>query len=374
MTAMPLQGIRVLELASLYAAPLAGTILADFGADVIKVEPPGGDFFRGTGMWPVVARGKRSVVLDQREPEGQENIRRLAREVDVLLHNVPPSVLAKWDLANERLLELNPDLVVVSVTTYGVTGPNSDRPGSGTIAEAFGGLTHLTGEADGPPMLPSVALGDAITALSAVVGTLVAVRAREQGVARGQLIDLAMYEPVLQAVSQAVASYTRGGPPPRRTGSKLANPVAVRNVFRTGDGNWVAVSCSTQRHQRDLEALAAGRAHGEEPPALTLDEADALVGAWMAGRTVDQVMDEMVARRIPGVPVNDVASLADDPHVAARGSLVPADDGRLLVAPVPRLSGTPGRIRSPGPALGEHTAEILDALDAAENTKERSGR
>ncbi|GAB3523220.1 CaiB/BaiF CoA transferase family protein [Phytohabitans suffuscus] len=246
-TGLPLQGIRVLELASLYAAPLAGTILADFGADVIKIEPPEGDLFRGTGMWTVVARGKRSVVLDVREPSGQSAVRELAREVDVLLHNVPPRVLEKWGLGNDQLRAVNPDLVVVSVTCFGVDGPNNERPGSGTLAEAFGGLTHLTGEADGPPVLPSVALGDAIAALSTVVGTLLAIRARERGLARGQLIDLAMYEPVLQAVSQAVAAHTPGMPPPRRTGSKLANPVAVRNVFRTADQNWVAVSCSTAR-------------------------------------------------------------------------------------------------------------------------------
>lgn len=361
---LPLHGIRVLELASLYAAPLAGTILADFGADVIKVEPPEGDIFRDSPMWSVVGRNKRSIVLDVREKAGQDTIRDLVHHVDVLLHNVPPSVLDKWGLGNDHLRELNPDLVLVSVTCYGVDGPHRDRPGSGTIAEAFGGLTHLTGESDGPPLLPSVALGDAITALSTVIGTLLALRARERGVARGQLIDLAMYEPVLQAVSQAVAAYTPGSPPPRRTGSKLANPVAIRNVFRTVEGNWVAISCSTPRHQRDLLALAAADLTSPE----SLNEADRLVAAWIADRPVTEVMDELVARRIPGVPVNDLAALAADPHIAARNNLVDGAAG-VVVAPVPRLSQTPGLIRTLGPGLGEHTRQILDELTVADHSK-----
>lgn len=351
---LPLAGLRVLELATLYAAPLAGTMLADFGADVVKVEPPTGDLFRGTPMWPLVARGKRSVRIDVREPEGQDTVRRLAREFDVLVENVPAKVMRRWGLSYEDLHRENPDLVVVSVSCFGAGGPHADRPGSGTLAEAFGGLTHLTGESDGPPMLPSIALGDAVNAMSAVIGILVASRAKDHGTARGQHVDLAMYEPILQLVGPAVGAYVPGGPAPRRTGSKLANPASVRNVFGTADGGWLALSCSTDRHHRELVETVGGTAD------TPLPEAERLTAEWIAARSLQEVVDTLVAKRIPGVPVNDLAALAADEHVRARGSLVEIGSG-YGVAPVPRLSETPGRVRSAGPALGEHDGEVLGA-------------
>lgn len=353
--ALPLAGLRVLELATLYAAPLAGSILADFGADVIKVEPPEGDLFRGTPMWRLVSRGKRSVRIDVRDPAGQETVRALSREVDVVIENVPAKVMRRWGLGYEDLHRENPDLVVVSVSCFGAGGPHADRPGSGTLAEAFGGLTHLTGEADGPPMLPSIALGDAVNAMSAVIGILVASRAKDHGVARGQHVDLAMYEPILQLVGPAVTAHRPGAPAPARTGSRLANPSSIRNVFATADGGWVAISCSTSRHQDELVEIVGGTLD------TPLPEADRLTAEWIAARDLEEVVAVLVERRIPGVPVNDLAAIAADEHVRARGSLVPVGDG-LGVAPVPRLSETPGRVRSAGPELGEHDAEILGRL------------
>lgn len=337
-----LAGLKVIDMASLYAAPLAATIMADFGADVLKIEPPEGDLFRNSKMWPIVARGKQCLSLDLRSPDGLDALKALVAHADVVVENYPAALLEKRGLGWEQLSALNPRLVMLSVSCFGGTGPYSDHPGSGTIGEGFGGLTWLMGEADGPPMLPSVALGDAVGAMSAVIGTLSALYWRDrQG--RGQRVDASLFEPILQIVAHAAQRWTPGHSPDR-CGSRL--PGVLRNVYRTADDRYVAISASTARHMADLVALAGGEGEDE----------DAHVGAWIA--TVEQaaLIEQLVARRIPVTAVNSLDAILADPHVRERGSLVHVASEALgdlaLAAPTPRLSATPGRIGDVNPPLG----------------------
>jgi crotonobetainyl-CoA:carnitine CoA-transferase CaiB-like acyl-CoA transferase len=346
-----LAGVKVIDIASLYAAPLAATIMADFGADVLKIEPPGGDLFRNSKIWPLVARGKRCLELDLRSAQGLEQLRALIAQADILVENYPVDLLAKRGLSWEALSALNPRLIMVSISCFGATGPYRDRPGSGTIGEGFGGLTGLMGESDGPPMLPSVALGDAVGAMSAVIGALAALHAR--GVSgRGQQVDASLYEPIMQIVTHAGQRWTPGSPP-ERCGSRL--PGVLRNVYRTADDRFVAISASTARHQAELVALAGGEG----------DDEDARVAAWILTVPQGDLVERLVAARIPVAPVNDVDELLADPHVRARESLVHVAHAELgdlaLAAPTPRLSGTPGRMGDVNPPLGTDVAAALAA-------------
>lgn len=375
---LPLAGVRVLDIASLYAAPLASTIMADFGAEVIKVEPPQGDGFRGTSMWPVVARNKKSITLDLRQPEGCELLKQLVEHADVLVENYPAAVLERRGIAWQDLSARNSDLVMVSVSCFGQTGPCAARPGSGTIGESFGGLAHMVGQGDGPPMLPSFALGDALGAMNTVIGTMMALywrdgdRVRSTPAARagrGQHVDASLYEPVLLAISQAMARWTPGAAP-KRSGSRLATS-AIRNVYATRDGQHVAISASTERHVVDLVKLAGG-----DLPHADRQDADATVACWIASRLQADVVASLVQARIPIAPVNDIEALLSDPHIAARESILRVDDAELgalaLVQPSPKLSRTPGSIRTIGPALGQHNGEFFGGLleiDAARRTE-----
>src|SRR5262245_13776430 len=246
-----LDGLRVLDVANLFAAPQVAAILGDFGADVVKVEPPGGDPLRRMGaardgqslMWALVNRNKRGVTLDLEDAADQEAFTSLVAAADVLVENLPDDVRRRWHCTYEELAATNPGLVVVSVSCYGTDGPHADRPGAGTLAEAFGGLTHMTGEADGPPVLASVALGDLLTGTVGALGALAACFHRAQG-GPGQHVDVSMYEPILQLLAPAVTTYAAGGDAPRRMGSRVPGGVP-RNVYRTSDDRWIAVSGTT---------------------------------------------------------------------------------------------------------------------------------
>jgi crotonobetainyl-CoA:carnitine CoA-transferase CaiB-like acyl-CoA transferase len=372
-----LDRLRVLDISTLFAAPQIAAVLGDLGADVVKVEQPQGDPLRAMGaqrngrslMWALVARNKRSVTLDLDSDGGRDVLHRLVERADVLVENFPSSTLERWHCTYEELAARNPRLVMVSVSCYGATGPYRDRPGAGTLAEAFGGLTYMIGEADGPPMLPSLALGDSVTALVGVIGALAACYHRDTGGGRGQRVDVSMYEPVLQLLAGTIAAYDPSRDPPRRTGSRVPGGVP-RNVYRTRDGEWVAVSGTTDAQVARLLPLL-----GRDTPAdqerfgrsaarlAAADELDGLVADWIAARDRDEVLDALLDARIPAAPVNDLAAILDDPHVSSRSSVLRVDDDELgamtMPAPTPRLGATPGRIRATGPGLGAHNDEVF---------------
>ncbi len=393
-----LEGLRVLDLAILFSAPQIAAMLGDLGADVVKVEPPprdgkpGGDPMRGMGAqrngksltWGLVSRNKRVVTLDPTTADGRALLRRLIETADVVVENLPRRTLEQWGCTPEEMQAINPNSVVVSVSCYGSSGPYAGRDGNGSLAEAFGGLTNLTGEADGPPMLPSIALGDTLTAIVGTVGTLAACYYRDARGGTGQHVDVSMFEPVLQLLTGSVAAWERGAPPPHRTGSRVANGVP-RNVYRTRDDTWLVVSATTDNQVGRLLPLLGldtedglarfGKAATRGQHA---DELDGLVAEWIATHDRDDVIEQFLDARLPVAPVNDLAALVADPHVVARGDVVVVEDPDLgpvrMIAPAPRLSATPGEIRWAGPALGAHNEEVyaewLD-LDADAVTKLR---
>ena len=362
-------------------------MLGDFGADVVKLETPSGDPMRGLGArrgghsvtWAMVSRNKRSLRIDLDGEAGTALFHRLVEAADVLVENHPRPVLERWRATWPELSARNPRLVMVSVSGFGATGPYRDRPGAGTVAEAFGGLTHMTGEQDGPPLLSSLPIGDTLAAVSGVVGALAACYERDARGGAGQHVDVSLYEPVLQLLAGTIVSHDPGAPPPGRTGSRIAGG-APRNVYRTRDERHVALSATTDSQvARILRVIGSdteearerfGRARRRLENA---DALDALVGGWIAARTREEALGIFLAERIPAAPVNDLEDLAADPHVRARESLVEVEDGELgklaMVAPVPRLRATPGAIRSTGPALGAHSREVLRewlSIDVAE--------
>ena len=372
-----LDGLRVLDISTLFAAPQIAAALGDLGADVVKVEPPQGDPLRSMGvqrdgrsiMWAIVGRNKRSITLDLDTDRGRDLLHRLVAQADVLVENFSSSTLERWHCTYEELAARNPRLVMVSVSCYGATGPYRDRPGAGTLAEAFGGLTHMIGDADGPPMLPSVALGDTLTAMSGVIGALAACYHRDAGGGGGQHVDVSMYEPVLQLLAGTIAAYDRSGEPPRRTGSRVPGGVP-RNVYRTRDGEWVAVSGTTDAQVARLLPLlrrdtpSDRERFGRSAARLgNADDLDQLVADWIAARDRDEVLDTLLRERIPAAPVNDLRALLDDPHVSSRSSVVRVEDdeigGLAMPAPIPRLGATPAQVRTTGPRLGAHNDEVV---------------
>jgi crotonobetainyl-CoA:carnitine CoA-transferase CaiB-like acyl-CoA transferase len=372
-----LDGLRVLDISTLFAAPQIAAVLGDLGADVVKVEPPKGDPLRAMGvqrdgrslMWALVARNKRSITLDLDTAGGRDLLHRLVERADMLVENFPSSTLERWHCTYDELAARNHRLVMVSVSCYGATGPYRDRPGAGTLAEAFGGLTHMIGEADGPPMLPSVALGDTVTAMAGVIGALAACYHRDTGGGPGQHVDVSMYEPVLQLLAGAIVAYDPVGKTPRRTGSRVPGGVP-RNVYRTRDGDWVAVSGTTDAQVARLLPLLgrdtpADRARfGRSAARLeAADELDGLVAHWIAAHDRTGVLDALLGARIPAAPVNDLPAILDDPHVSSRSSVLRVDDDELgsltMPAPTPRLGATPAQIRATGPRLGAHNDEVF---------------
>jgi crotonobetainyl-CoA:carnitine CoA-transferase CaiB-like acyl-CoA transferase len=289
-----------------------------------------------------------------------------------MVENMPIDTLRRWGCTYEELSAGNPRLVVVSVSTYGRTGPYAGRTGAGTLAEAFGGLTFMTGEGDGPPMLPSIPLGDTLCALSGVIGTLAACYHRDVVGGPGQHVDVTMYEPILQLVAPTIAAFEPDGPVPTRTGSRVPGGVP-RNVYRTADGHWIVVSGTTDAQVARILTLM-----GKDTPEMVHrfgrsgsrlahgDELDALVAAWVGTQPRDRALDLLLEVRIPAAPVNDVPSILHDPHVTARGDIVTLADEAVgsidVVGPVPRLSATPGTVRTPGPALGAHNREVYGEL------------
>jgi formyl-CoA transferase len=372
----PLTGIKVLELGTLIAGPFCGKTLADFGAEVIKVEPPGeGDPLRrwrrmrnGVSLWwHVQSRNKKSITVDLRRPEGQDIVRRLARECHIVIENFRPGALEKWNLGWEQLSAGNPQLVLVRISGYGQSGPYRGRPGFAAIGEAMGGLRYITGYPDRPPVRPNLSVGDTLASLHGVIGALLALRS-----GKGQVVDVALYESVFNVTESLLPEYDAQGAVRERSGSTLPG-IAPSNLYPCSDGSYVLIAGNADALYRRLMS-AIGREDLRDDPALARNDGraaqmariDQAISEWTSKRDQKQVLDEMEKAEVPAGRIYTAADIAADPHYAARGMIqqIVAGDGEPLKVPgiVPKLSETPGAIRTPAPKLGEHTDEVLRAL------------
>ena len=382
----PLAGLKVLELGQLIAGPFAGKTLGDFGAEVVKIEPPGeGDPLRkwrmlhkGTSVWwQVQSRNKQSVVLDLRTDEGRADVARLAAEADVLIENFKPGTMEKWGLGYDTLAAANPGLIMLRISGYGQTGPYRDLPGFAVVAEAMGGLRHLMGEPGRPPVRAGVSLGDTLAGLHGVIGVLLALQARARSVSadapkgRGQVVDVALYESVFNCMESLLPEYSAFGAVRQPAGSALPG-IAPSNAYRCADGQ-VVIGGNGDSIFKRLMAAVNRPDLGQDPGladnaqrAARVDELDAAITAWTVQRTVTEVVAVMQAASVPVGRIYTVADIAADPHFQARGMLDQATtpDGLTVAVPgiVPKLSATPGSVRSAAPTLGEHTTQVLAAL------------
>ena len=375
-----LAGLKVLELGQLIAGPFAGKTLADFGADVIKIEPvEGGDPLRswrllreGTSVWwEVQSRNKRSVALDLRAASGQAAVRALAAEADVLIENFKPGTLEGWGLGWDALHAANPKLIMLRVSGYGQSGPYRDKPGFGVLGEAMGGLRHLTGEPGRVPVRCGVSIGDTLAALHGVIGVLLALRHREVNGGQGQVVDVALYESVFNVMESLLPEYDAFGAVRGAAGSALPG-IAPSNAYRCGDGAYVLIGGNGDGIFKRLMRAIARPELAEDPGLARNDgrvarvaEIDAAIEAWTLQRTIAEVLAALDAAAVPAGRIYSVADIAADPQYQARDMIVQTHDadGRPLKVPgiVPKLSDTPGRLRTPAPRLGEHTASVLAA-------------
>lgn len=390
--ARPLEGVRVVEMGSLLAGPFCGQLLADFGAEVIKIEPPGkGDPMRIWGRhqkegrtlwWPIIARNKKSVTLNLREQEGQELARKLISEADVLVENFRPGTLEKWGLGYEKLKSLNPGLVMVRVSGYGQTGPYSGRAGFGSIGEAMGGIRHVTGFEDQAPPRTGVSLGDSLAATFGALGALTALYHREAHGGEGQVVDVGIYEAVLAMMESTIPEYVLADNIRGRTGTVLPF-VAPSNIYPTKDDDYVLIAGNADTvftrlakavghpEWAEKDRYATHHARGEN-----MAELDEKISAWTRERSVEEVLEAMAEAGVPSGKVFTAKDMVEDEHYAARENVVTVEDPEIGAFPmqnvVPRLSDTPGEVRWTGPTLGQHNEEIygdvlgLDAKELAE--------
>jgi len=378
----PLTGLKVLELGQLIAGPFAGKTLGDFGAEVTKVEPPGsGDPLRQWRMlhegvsvwWQVQSRNKQSITLDLREPADRDIARRLAAEADVLIENFRPGLMEEWGLDYASLSAANPRLIMLRISGYGQTGPYRDLPGFAVVAEAMGGLRHLMGEPGRPPVRAGVSLGDTLAALHGVIGVLLALQARAS-TGRGQEIDVALYEAVFNCMESLLPEYSAFGAVRQPAGSALPG-IAPSNAYRCADGQVVIGGNGDSIFKRLMTAI--GREDlGQDPTlagnagrAARVDELDAAITAWTVQRPVAEVVALLQAARVPVGRIYTARDIAEDPHYRARRMIetISTASGLTLDVPgiCPKLSDTPGAIRSLAPALGEHNAALLGPLLAS---------
>jgi crotonobetainyl-CoA:carnitine CoA-transferase CaiB-like acyl-CoA transferase len=375
-----LDGVRVLDLGTRIGAPFAATVLAELGAEVIKIEQPGvGDFMRtipplqhGVSLWWAVdGRGKKSVTIDLSKPRGQEILRLLVAHADVLVENFQPGTLERWHIPPEALRGINPRLIVSSVSVYGKDGPYRDRPGLDRNGIALGGLLHVTGYPDAPPVRPGVIVADYLAALFNTIGVLAALYERARS-GEGQGVELALYEGVLRIMEWTVAAYDRLGVVRERTGNRLANTAPLDN-YETSDGAYVCIAAAgdvlfprlcTAMDREDLlddERFATLEARARNSGAI-----NDVVAAWARRLTAAEVEEACIAHQVPVSRVYAVDQILDDPHVQVRGSIVEVDDPELgpikQQAPVPRLDRTPLNVAGGAPRLGEHTDEVLGGL------------
>jgi crotonobetainyl-CoA:carnitine CoA-transferase CaiB-like acyl-CoA transferase len=375
----PLVGVRVLELGQVVAGPFCGQMLADLGADVIKVEPPAvGDVLRQWGWsaeegdslwWRVAGRNKRSITVDLRTPQGQAVARRLARQVDVVIENFRPGTLERWALGYDALSKENPGLILVRISGFGQDGPYARRAGYAAIGEAMGGLRALTGYADRPPTRVGVSLGDSLTGLMGALGALAALHAR-RGTGRGQVVDASIYESILAITEALVPEWQVAGLQRERSGPTLSG-IAPSNVYPTADGQVLLAANQDGVFRRltaamDQPGLASDpRFVDHKSRGANMAVLDGLIGAWTREHATEDVLGRLHEAGVPCGRVYEPADMVVDPHFQARGSLieVPDEDHVAIIMPgvVPKLSETPGSVRWAGPRLGEHTHQVLRA-------------
>ena len=395
----PLAGLKVLELGTLIAGPFAARMFAEFGAEVIKVEDPqGGDPIRnwrylheGTSLWWYVqARNKKSIALNLKDPRAQEIARTLALDADVVIENYRPGVLEKWGLGYEALRALNPSTIMVRISGYGQSGPMRDMPGFGAIGESMGGIRYVSGHPDRPPVRIGISIGDSIAALHGVIGALMALRHRDatggRGRGAGQFVDVALYEAVFNMMESTVPEFDRFGVVRERTGGALPG-IVPSNTYTCADGAAIVVAGNGDAIFKRL-MTAMGRIDLAEDPELARNEGrvkrtgeiDAAIQSWCSGRSIDEALAALKAADVPASRIYSVADMFSDPQFAARDMIEQQHlpDGTALKVPsvVPKLSATPGGTAWLGPALGEHTEELLKQLghdQAAIDTLRRDG-
>lgn len=385
----PLAGLKVLELGTLIAGPFAARMLAEFGAEVVKIESTdGGDPIRtwrylheGTSLWwSVQARNKKSVTLNLKHPRAQELARRMALEADVVIENYRPGVLEKWGLGYEQLKALNPAAIMVRLSGYGQDGPMRDRPGFGAIGESMGGIRFVSGHPDRPPVRIGISIGDSIAALHGVIGALMALRHRDatggRGRGQGQMVDVALYEAVFNLMESTVPEYDRHGVVRSRTGGALPG-IVPSNTYTCADGAAIVIAGNGDAIFKRL-MVAIGRADLAQDPQLARNdgrvpraaEIDAAIQAWCDGRGIDEALAVLGAADVPVSRIYSVADMFTDPQFLARQMierhLLP--DGTPLAVPAvtPKLSATPGGTRWLGPRCGEHTDEVLRSLGCSD--------
>ena len=376
----PLEGIRVIELGSLIAGPYAGALFAQFGADVIKIEPPTiGDPLRkwrkmdgDTSLWWYSqSRNKQSLTLNLKDPDAQEVLKRLVSDADVLSENFRPGTLEKWNLGWDALSKVNPRLVMLRVSGYGQSGPQACKPGFAAIAEAIGGLRYLIGYPDRAPVRTGVSIGDTLASLYGVVGSLMALRHAE-ATGEGQVVDVSLVESVLAVTESLIPEYGADGTIRERTGSSLPG-IAPSNTYTTRDGRYLVLAANGDSiFNRLMQAI--GRPDIADDPqfkhndgrAKASDELDAILGAWSASVTLTEALDILEAAEVPASGINSVAEVFEDEQIQARGSIerYALESGLNLCMPaaVPKLTKTPGGTRWLGPKLGEHNESILESL------------
>ncbi|MEM7407668.1 MAG: CoA transferase [Pseudomonadota bacterium] len=376
----PLAGLRVLDISTVIAGPHLAMMLADFGADVVKIEHPAkGDPLRGTGYqkdgvglwWKMANRNKRCITLNLSSERGGELFKQLASHADVVVENFRTGTLERWGIGWETLHALNPKLVMARVTGFGQTGPYRRRPGFGTVAEVFSGFAHVTGEEDGPPTLPNFGLADGIAASYGASAVMFALYHRDMHDADGQFIDLSLYEPIFQLLGPQPLQYDQLGVVQTRMGNRSKNN-APRNTYRTRDGRYVAISTNSPAIVTRVLKLCGGDEAANDPRFQTaqgrvehIEEVDGIVAGWIAGRDLPEVLDEFDKAEAAIGPAYDIAQIFEDPQYQARNDIVDVPDDELgtikMANAFPFLSATPGTVRHAGPARGQHNHDIYGA-------------
>ena len=386
---LPLEGIKVVEMGQLIAGPFAAKMLAEFGAEVIKIEPPvTGDPLRkwrllhdGTSVWwAAQSRNKQSVTLDLRQAEAHDVVKRLIKDADILIENFRPGTLEKWGLGWEELSAINPGLVMLRVSGYGQSGPYRDLPGFGVIGEAMGGLRHLSGEPGRTPVRVGVSIGDSLSALHGVIGVLLALRHKEQNGGAGQQVDVALYESVFNMMESLIPEYSVFGTVREPAGSSLPG-IAPTNAYRCQDGKYALIAGNGDSIYRRLMEKIDRMDLANDPELAQNDgrvrhvaRIDAAISTWTAERSLDDVLAALKEANIPSGKIYDASDIAADPHYQAREMLLAStlDDGTSVTLPgiVPKLVATPGRVQSRAPTLGQHTDSVLEGLGIDASTRE----